>query len=173
MADELYHIPEAPEYDLSIRRIQNDDPVNAEEVLNPILEKLLENLAALKNEIQNAITVLNTKVDKIDGKDLSANDFTSELKQKLEASLTGVSWDEVEGKPEVALKSDLVSLYKYKGSVSTYGALPRTNLTAGDVYNVEDTEMNYAWTGTKWDQLGSSAIEIAAITNSEIDTIVG
>jgi len=173
MADENYTLPEAPQYNLSIRRIRNDDPVNAEEILNPLVQALLENLAALKNEIQTVITALNTKVDKIDGKDLSANDFTSELKQKLEASLTSVSWDEVAGKPEVALKRDLVSLYKYKGSVAAYGALPSTNLTVGDVYNVEDTEMNYAWTGTKWDQLGSSAIEITAITNSEIDTIVG
>ena len=47
------------------------------------------------------------------------------------------------------------SVYKYKGSVPTYSALPSTGNTTGDVYNVEDTGMNYAWNGTKWDELGS------------------
>lgn len=40
----------------------------------------------------------------------------------------------------------------------------------GDVWNVEDTGMNYAWTGEAWDALGA-AFEIEAITNGEIDTI--
>lgn len=48
MADKNYEIPENPIYDPVIRRIQNEDPVNAEEVLNPILEKLVENIAAVK-----------------------------------------------------------------------------------------------------------------------------
>lgn len=41
---------------------------------------------------------------------------------------------------------------------------------AGDVWNVEDTGMNYAWTGTAWDALGAT-FEINSITNGEIDTI--
>lgn len=69
-----------------------------------------------------------------------------------------------------ALKSDISSVYKYKGSVATYSALP-SNAESGDVYNVEDSGMNYAWTGTVWDALGSS-FDITAITNSEIDTIM-
>ncbi len=48
MADKHYAIPDAPEIDLAIRKIRNDDPVNAEEILNPLVEKLVENLAALK-----------------------------------------------------------------------------------------------------------------------------
>lgn len=115
---------------------------------------------------------LSGKVDKVDGKGLSTNDFTNELKSKVESSISGVSWNDITGKPDVATKSDMVSVYKYKGSVPTYSALPTESLTAGDVYNVEDSEMNYAWTGTSWDQLGSSQIEIDAITNAEIDQIV-
>ena len=53
-------------------------------------------------------------------------------------------------------KSDLSSVYKYKWSVASYSNLPSTWLTAWDVYNVEDTWMNYAWTGSAWDQLGAS-----------------
>ena len=52
-----------------------------------------------------------------------------------------------------AIASAISGVYKYKGSVSTYDDLPTTDLTIGDVYNVEDTGDNYAWTGTTWDKL--------------------
>ena len=70
-----------------------------------------------------------------------------------------------------AAKSDISGVYKYKGSVSTYADLPSTGLTAGDVYNVEADGMNYAWTGSAWDALGST-FTITSISNAEIDVIV-
>lgn len=45
-------------------------------------------------------------------------------------------------------------IYRFKGSVPTYSDLPASGLQAGDVYNVEDSGINYAWTGTTWDALG-------------------
>lgn len=70
-----------------------------------------------------------------------------------------------------ALKSDITSVYRYKGSVASESALPPSGNTAGDVFNAEDTDMNYAWTGTKWDPLGSS-VAIDAISDTDIDTIM-
>jgi hypothetical protein len=70
-----------------------------------------------------------------------------------------------------ALKSDLSSVYKYKGSVASETDLPASGNTSGDVYNVEDTGMNYAWDGTAWDPLGGS-FDLEAITNQEIDAIL-
>lgn len=149
---------------------------------------------------------LGGKVDKVEGKGLSTNDFTAEDKSKLEGlenytlpaatadtlggvkvgaglaiadgvlSATGggtadsVDWSNIQNKPDVALKSDLSTVYKYKGSKASFGALPETGNETGDVWNVEDTGMNYAWTGTAWDALGET-FEIEAITNAEIDTI--
>ena len=72
---------------------------------------------------------------------------------------------------DYAKKSDLSSVYRYKGSVATVAALPTTGRTVGDVYNVEADGMNYAWTGSAWDALGAS-IEVTAITNDEIDQIL-
>lgn len=63
----------------------------------------------------------------------------------------------------------VAGLYKYKGSVATQSALPLT-ADVGDVYNVIDSGMNYAWTGTEWDALGGT-VSITAITNTEIDQI--
>ena len=70
-----------------------------------------------------------------------------------------------------AKKTDISGVYKFKGSVATYSALPSTGVSAGDVYNVEADDMNYAWTGEAWDPLGS-LFSIESITNSEIDTIL-
>jgi hypothetical protein len=70
-----------------------------------------------------------------------------------------------------ALKSDITNMYRYKGSVAAKLNLPTSGNTAGDVYNVEADGMNWAWTGSEWDNLGT-IFSIDAITNSEIDTIV-
>lgn len=70
-----------------------------------------------------------------------------------------------------ALKSDLTSMYKYRGSVATIAALPSSGQTVGDVYNVEANGANYAWDGTDWDSLGE-IFTIDSITNAEIDTMM-
>lgn len=105
---------------------------------------------------------LNNKVDSEIGKGLSTNDYTTAEKNKLAGFSSAENY---------ALKSDIVNVYKYKGSVAAYAELPTDNLTAGDVYDVQESGMNYAWTGTEWDNLGS-VFEITAITNDEIDTIM-
>ena len=102
------------------------------------------------------------KVDKETGKGLSTEDYTSAEKLKLAAFSDASNY---------ALKTDLASMYKYKGSVNTAADLPATGNTIGDVYDVQETGMNYAWNGTSWDSLGS-ILSVTAITNAEIDTIM-
>lgn len=80
-------------------------------------------------------------------------------------SVGAVSWDSITGKP------DLTNVYNYKGSVANVANLPTEGNTKGDVWNVEATDMNYAWTGEAWDPLGGS-FSVDAITNAEIDAIV-
>ena len=46
--DELYKIPESPQYSEKIRKLQNDDPASASETFNPLFEQIIENIAALK-----------------------------------------------------------------------------------------------------------------------------
>lgn len=151
-------------------------------------------------------TLVGGKVDKVEGKGLSTNDFTAAEKPKLEGlenytlpaasadvlggvkvgsglsisqgvlSATGggtadaVDWANVQNKPDLALKSDLTSLYRFKGTVANYASLPTTGNEVGDVWNVSATGMNYAWTGEDWDALGQE-LQIEAITNAEIDAI--
>lgn len=127
------------------------------------------------------ITDLDNKVDKIEGKDLSSNDFTTELKTKLE-NLSSyddttikadiekkANSEDVYTKDEVDLK--VSSVYRYKGSVANKEALPTENLTTGDVYNLEDTGMNVAYTGEEWDDLGSSVDLTSYYTKTEVDNL--
>lgn len=107
-------------------------------------------------------TALNGKVDKVSGKGLFTNDYTTAEKNKLAAFGSADTY---------ALKSDITNMYKYKGSVATVALLPSTGQTAGDVYNVEANGMNYAWDGTAWDALGE-IFTITSISNGDIDTIV-
>lgn len=102
------------------------------------------------------------KVDKVTGKGLSTNDYTTAEKNKLAAFGAASTY---------ALKTDIASMYKYKGSVATVSALPASGQVTGDVYNVELTGMNYAWNGTEWDALGE-IFTITSISNGDIDTIV-
>lgn len=145
--------------------------------------------------------LLSKKVDTSPGMGLSHNDFTDDEKSKLNGlnnytlpvatsenlggvkigtgldisngvlSTSAIDWSGIANKPDIALKSDLTSVYRYKGSVSTYSALPSSELTVGDVYNVEDTGMNWAWTGSGWDSLGE-IFNIQSVTNQDIDDIV-
>lgn len=121
-----------------------------------------DSCATNKQYVDTAITNAVTDcVAKENGKGLSTNDYTTAEKNKLAAFDSADSY---------AKKSDITSMYKYKGSKANYAALPATGNTAGDVWNVEDTGMNYAWTGSAWDALGS-VFTITAITAAEIEEI--
>lgn len=63
----------------------------------------------------------------------------------------------------------LVSVYKYKGTVASVSNLP-TSSTVGDVYNVSDTGMNFAWDGSKWDALGSEIDLSGYVKNTDFAT---
>lgn len=62
------------------------------------------------------------------------------------------------------ITNKIASVYKYKGSVVDYAHLPSSDLTIGDVYNIETADSthginagdNVAWTGTDWDKLAGT-----------------
>lgn len=75
-----------------------------------------------------------------------------------------------------ALRTDITNVYKFKGSVENFEALPKSDMTAGDVYDVKAAHgdnpagTNFAWTGTEWDPLGG-AFHVDAIATSAIDAL--
>ncbi len=131
---------------------------------------------------QNFKVDLGKKVDKVDGKGLSTNDLTDELKEKIlkagDSSFSG-NYEDLTNKPDLStyakttdmntavtsavaglaskeyVDNKITAVYRYKGSVADKSALPTSNQVIGDTYNLEDTGMNVAWNGTDWDPLGA------------------
>lgn len=81
----------------------------------------------------------------------SAGVLTASYFEKLDAL---PSADELDQKINTAIGS----VYKVKGSVANYEALPKQNVNIGDVYNLEDTGANYVATSTTpdWDKLSET-----------------
>lgn len=93
-------------------------------------------------------TVTHALGEKLDQSIYQADKSTFALKTDLTPLATKA---EVEEK----LAGAVASVYRYKGSVAAEDQLPTQDQVIGDVYNVEDTGMNVAWDGKKWDKLGS------------------
>ena len=95
------------------------------------------------------------------------------------SQLTNDSGFQTADQVRTAISSAVASAYRYKGSVATYAGLPASP-AAGDVYDVQETGMNYAWNGSAWDALGQlidtsslwTTANLTAITTAEIDAIV-
>ena len=154
------------------------------EVLKSAWEKVNANFTELYNTMAN-------KVDKEAGKGLSTNDYSTTEKQKLAGIADGAQVNVLESVKvngtaltatdkavnidlsAYAKKTDLASAYKYKGSKATYDELPTSGNTAGDVWNVEATGMNYAWTGSAWDALGGTVDMSAYVTTSAMNSALG
>jgi len=68
--------------------------------------------------------------------------------------------------------SKVISVYRIKGSVANYAALPSSGQVIGDVWNLLDTGANYVWTGTVWDALGTT-VDISGKANIDSPTFTG
>ena len=121
-----------------------------------------EDYQEIANVVENQI-VIPTKTSDLENNSGFIDNTTDDLINYYKKSET-YNKSEIDGK--------VSSVYKYKGTVATYGDLPDTDLTIGDVYNVESDGSNYAWTGTEWDKLGGNVDLSNYYTKSDTDTLV-
>ena len=111
-----------------------------------------------------ASTIDGKLANKADASTVSELSSTVAGKADKSTTLAGYGIEDAYTKTEVDAK--VSSVYKYKGSVANEAALPQEDQVVGDVYNVEDTGMNVAWDGTKWDKLGST-VDLSAYMTTE------
>lgn len=137
----------------------------------------LEQIDAITDAI---VTKSATKVDKVEGKQLSTEDYSTAEKTKLADVAEGAQVNVLESVKvngealavtekgvnidlsEYAKSADLTTALTYKGTVENYAALPTKDQKIGDVYNVTAADAehdlnageNVAWNGTAWDNLG-------------------
>lgn len=64
----------------------------------------------------------------------------------------------------------LTSVFQYRGTVPTFADLPTEGNITGDVWNVEDTNVNYVWDGAEWDPLAGSVDLSGYYTKEECNT---
>ena len=83
---------------------------------------------------------------------------------KEEAALTYATIANTYNKNEVDAK--VASVYRPRGSVANFEALPVENQVVGDVYNLTDTGANYVWTEDGWDKL-SETIDLTPYLTKE------
>ena len=100
----------------------------------------------------------------------SAADRAQEAAQNAAAGQIQSDWnqtdtgakDYIKNKPDLsgyALKSEISTIYRYKGTVATYDQLPVDSQAVGDAYNVASDDKshgikagdNVVWNGTYWD----------------------
>lgn len=94
-------------------------------------------------------TQLHNKVDKIVGKGLSTNDFTTEYKKKVDS---------------------LQTLYRFKGNVETLTELnSKTDNNVGDVWKCLEDSNNYCWNKQEWVNIGTDMDLSAYALQSEVD----
>ena len=127
----------------------------------------------------NQVAIIKTHVDKAqqwaektDG-EVEAGAYSAKYWAQQAATIGGQSdWNEadpnnlsyIKNKPDLtvyALKTDISTIYRYKGSVDTYSQLPVASQAVGDVYNIATDDSshgikagdNVAWNGSYWDNL--------------------
>ena len=128
-------------------------------------------------ELNEEVSTINSSIaEKADASDVTAltsivganeTNITNLQSTKADKSttLTGYGITDAYTKTEVDAK--VASVYRFKGSVANEEALPSEGMVVGDVYNLEDTEMNVAWDGENWDKLGTSVDLTPYLTKTE------
>ena len=76
-------------------------------------------------------------------------------------------------------KSDITSVYKFKGNKTNYADLPKTDRVTGDVWNITNADAehsikagdNVAWNGDAWDNLSGTVDLSAYATTTTTDAM--
>lgn len=128
--------------------------------------------AQITTNASNITTLQSTKADKseIPTKTSQLTNDSGFITKNVDDLANYYKKSETYNKTEIDGK--VSSVYKYKGTVATYQDLPSTDLTIGDVYNVEEDGSNYAWTGNAWDKLGGDIDLSEYYTKTQTDSLL-
>lgn len=147
----------------------------------PGLERLVD---YINNSLNNKANVGDVPANVVVQSDLENYALKSDIPAEMDLSGYATKQELEDYATETALQdleNKVTGVYHFRGSVADLDALTAIeNPTEGDVYNIEDTGMNAAWTGTAWDEFGTIvdltpyALEenINALTIPQVDAIL-
>lgn len=95
------------------------------------------------------------------------SDITNLQSTKADKATTLAGYGITDAYTKTEVDAKVSSVYRFRGSVATYANLPTTGQVVGDVWNVEDTGANYAWSGTEWDKLSETVDLTPYLTKTE------
>lgn len=151
--------------------VPDSSPIEVSSWTGWVKYALASELTSAVETINNSITSINGEITIIKGDITSIESDITELQGSLgsaEGDITAVTnaldahkADYDNPHKVTAAQLGLATVYKYKGSVETYAALPTSGQQVGDVYNVKQADPdhnieagdNVAWDGTTWDIL--------------------
>lgn len=121
----------------------------------------------LRDELANYVKAdeLGVYIDEDElATELSAYPTNEALQETLDAYATN---DALE-----TLRGEVTGVYHYRGSVANLEELQTIEEpSAGDVYNLEDTGMNAAWTGEQWDEFGTITDLSNCLMKEDVESI--
>ena len=147
----------------------------------PGLERLVD---YINNSLNNKANVGDVPANVVVQSDLENYALKSDIPAEMDLSGYATKQELEDYATETALQdleNKVTGVYHFRGSVADLDALTAIeNPAEGDVYNIEDTGMNAAWTGTAWDEFGTIvdltpyALEenINALTIPQVDAIL-
>ena len=107
---------------------------------------------------------------------MTETDALLNAKADKATTLSGYGITDAYTKTEVDAK--VSSVYRYRGTVSTYAGLPVSDQQIGDVYNIEAADDahgikagdNVAWNGTEWDVLAGT-VDLSGYADKSYKTV--
>lgn len=154
--DEIYTIPEHPEYSEKIRKLRDNDPVSASTVVNPLVMRLIENITALKQLLEQLGETLgetNTRLQFVQqtaeqaaerAENLTAADVGA-VAASARGAANGVASLDASGKVPAA---QLPSLAPYAAGTSAPG--DKTKLWIDTTANTGGLKY---WNGSAWEHV--------------------
>ena len=152
------------------KKLQTDVTKELDDMNTSLQQKVTDEetrAKAVESKLQNAINTEYARAVTAEG--VLTTDLNKEISRakstenRIEAKIDKHNTDsykyideqiaEAKGYADSEIKKAVTSAYIYKGSVGSYINLPKVGMTIGDVYNVLDSGVNYAWNGEFWDDL--------------------
>lgn len=135
---------------------------------------LKSEMNTIKSQVNTAVSTAQQAVTDAEAQAEIAKEYANQaIAGQVQADWTNAdpkSKGYILNKPDIYTKAEvnnlLTSTMHYKGTKPTQAELPSTGNTIGDVWNVTDTDTNYAWNGSAWDAF-SSSIDLSGYATKE------
>lgn len=132
------------------------NPENTNYTLGVAFSALTEKQVSNEKAVRNTISVVQSTAVSTQNSVRKVNETVQQVEQVIDQIPSEYVKSSTFEAYKQEVESKISSVYRFKGSVSSYNTLPLSRNENGDVWNVLDTGANYAWTDSGWDKLSET-----------------